>query len=574
MRKTLFIFSVIFSVINNSDAQVYLHDELDINNIKARFFSNGGLFYDVSPLGLLNGFEVPKGSGKSTMLEASLWVGGTDENAQLHFADGKRIQTINNYASGPLTIDGSSTCPQQQLYNRVWKINKTTIDSAISGLFSYSLPNEMYNWPAHGDTNIGQPFNIAPFVDVNGDGIYNPNDGDYPKIRGDQALFFIFNDKCNLAAEEGAENIGIEVQGMAYAFNCPQDSALNNTIFIHYDIINRGAFVLNNTYVGLFADMDIGFPTDDFIQCDVMRGSFFTYNGATVDGTGGIGEYGDHPPAQAVTFLAGPYQNADGLDNLIGIGQNESLNGSGFEDGITDNERLGLSNFIYFSNPGGNSGPLGPIYYNYLKSLKADSTPVLYGNYNYIPARYMFPGNSDQQYFWGTNGFPVPFWTEETAGDVPYDRRGLGSSGPFTFESGEVVPLDIAFVFGRDYHGNNIESIFVMKDRIDAIRAMFFADSTACGGSFSSVKSLIHNNKDIVVYPNPTKGKINITCSSLDENLTIEIYNLNGQLVFTELLNSNSDKNEIDLSALVQGFYFLKISSGKDNIHIQKIIKN
>jgi hypothetical protein len=25
--------------------------------------------------------------------------------------------------------------------------------------------------------------------------LYNPNDGDYPKIKGDQTLYFIFNDK-------------------------------------------------------------------------------------------------------------------------------------------------------------------------------------------------------------------------------------------------------------------------------------------------------------------------------------------------------------------------------------------
>ena len=64
----------------------------------------------------------------------------------------------------------------------------------------------------------------------------------------------------------------------------------------------------------------------------------------------------------------------------------------------------------------------------------------------------MYPDNSDP-YNWGTGGvnpnteFP---WNEESANNgTPNesgDRRGLASSGPFTFESGEVNIIDKAFV--------------------------------------------------------------------------------------------------------------------------------
>jgi len=36
-------------------------------------------------------------------------------------------------------------------------------------------------------------------------------------------LFFIFNDARNPHTESGGLNLGIEVHGMAYAFNCPGD---------------------------------------------------------------------------------------------------------------------------------------------------------------------------------------------------------------------------------------------------------------------------------------------------------------------------------------------------------------
>jgi len=37
---------------------------------------------------------------------------------------------------------------------------------------------------------LGQSEKIAPFYDNNNDGIYDPMAGDYPQIKGDQALFF------------------------------------------------------------------------------------------------------------------------------------------------------------------------------------------------------------------------------------------------------------------------------------------------------------------------------------------------------------------------------------------------
>ena len=45
---------------------------------------------------------------------------------------------------------------------------------------------------------------------------------------------------------------------MAYAFNEPADSALNNTIFLHYQIINRSTDTYDSVYIGFFDDIDIG----------------------------------------------------------------------------------------------------------------------------------------------------------------------------------------------------------------------------------------------------------------------------------------------------------------------------
>src|SRR5437868_2298655 len=55
-------------------------DFLDINNIKARINSSGDLFTDMAGFA---SFEVPKGSGKSTIFSSNLWIGGKDDAQNL-----------------------------------------------------------------------------------------------------------------------------------------------------------------------------------------------------------------------------------------------------------------------------------------------------------------------------------------------------------------------------------------------------------------------------------------------------------------------------------------------------------
>ena len=85
-------------------------------------------------------------------------------------------------------------------------------------------------------------------------------------------------------------------------WDLPGDSAFKNTIFVNYKVFNRSQRAYYNTYLGVFTDIDLGLMTDDFIGCDVYRGSYYGYNGKAIDGNGQSYAYGEHPPAQTVTF--------------------------------------------------------------------------------------------------------------------------------------------------------------------------------------------------------------------------------------------------------------------------------
>lgn len=571
---------LLMSVVLSSFAYAQPYDSLDINNINAGFYVGGSLFNDEDGEGH---FEVPIGSGKNTFFSSGLWIGGTDVNGQLHLAVERFRTNGMDYSPGPLGNSGE--CDSVN-YNKIWKLKRSEIDSFINWyqdpsiyLPSYFVPGSITNYPAHGDYNQGFSYYLFPYYDYDGSGSYDFTNGDYPLIRGDQSLLYVFNDDCGPHQNTQAEPMGIEVKAMAYAFDCPEDTALYNTIFVHYDIENRSNLTYHDTWVGLWSDLDIGDATDDFIASDVMRSAYYAYNGDDIDGIQGTLEhYGEHPPAQAVVFLGGPYQDNDNLDNNVGIAAGESLNGLGYGDGTPDNERLGMTRFVYHNNSQGAQGDpqIASEYYNYMKGVWRDGSPMVYGGNGHAsnctscePAQFMFPNDSDPQY-WGTNGAPVASWTEISAANTPGDRRGLGSIGPFTFEPGAVQPLDVAFVFGRDYNGGAQESVLRMQAHIDAIRDMFVNDSvpTPCGGNFSLMPLGVKDTEkqiQVKVYPNPVENELNVEFPSvLSDDWNIAVIDVTGRTLKSYRFTEN--KLTIDIGDLSSGLYILQMDNSKEII--------
>ena len=564
------------------------YDSLDINNINARINNNGNLFWDLSDF---SKFEVPKGSGKHSVFCAALWIGGIDSSDALHFAGERYQQQGHDYYAGPISNIYDSAYDAK--WNNVWKIKKTDIDYHLANCFStgYIPSQTLINWPCNGDVSLGQAAITAPFFDWNNNGIYEPFQGDYPLIKGDEEVYIVYNDKRNPHTESGGASLGIEVRATAYAFDCSEDSALWNTIFFKYEIINNSQQTYHDTYVGLFVDLDLGFSNDDYIGSDVERGSFYCYNGRDEDGSGQAHAYGEYPPAQSVTFLAGPYMDPDGLDNPkydINQQQNcdESINGTNFENGIVDDERYGMNKFIYLNNSGqgapyySTDPDIAIDYYNYLKGYWKDSTKMIYGGNAHIgvgaygpDCNFMFPGNSDTCN-WGTGG-QLPngstYWTEQVAGNQPDDRRGIGSMGPFTFKPGDIEVLDIAYVFGRDYTITGANAgITVMQQRIDSIIKYFRNDTTPCGVSFSALSPKIKNKQELNVYPNPASDFITIEFAEQIEKSNYEIIDISGRKINSGFINNT--KYNIDISKMERGIYFINILN-KQNSFSKKFIK-
>jgi hypothetical protein len=566
MKKHL-LSAIIFATCTNIYGQATAINYLDINQVKAAVLNGGDMHWD-----LANGsYEVPKGSGINAIFSSSLWLGGIDAGGSLHQAAQTYRQTGNDYWPGPLdTITGSINLATSHMYDSIWKLNKWEIDefrtmfatgSVTAG--TYTPVNNIINWPAHGTGNYSR--NLAPFVDVNGDGLYKPLiDGDYPKIKGDQMCYWIFNDNLAIHTETGGLPFKVEIHASAYAYNCDSitDSlrVLNHTTFYDYEIYNRGAINYHDVFVGLWEDADLGGYGDDYVGCNPAENYSFQYNGDAFDETvAGAAGYGANPPIISNVILNGPLaEPSDGIDN--------NNNGTVDEPG-EKNLMTHVLNYNNNTNPvNGNPSNAGE-FYNYMTSKWKDGSPTVYGGDGTgpgTPTNFMFSGLLD--------GTP---WSEISENNPFVDRRINMSCGPFNLNPAQHVNFSFAIIYTRNT--NPVYNIASTYSRnlwdVKKIKQWYAADNfPSCDPTALGITAVNKpENGNLKLYPNPASSILNLDYRPSSESFIIEVYDVRGQLII-RMENNSAINQSINISDLSKGLYLLKVSDGK-SVQSQRFIK-
>ena len=558
MKHYLLLSTLLISI--NLSAQY----ELDINNVSAHFEQNGQLFANSTTFS--GGFEAPAGSDLHTFYTFNFWVGGI--NNGLSYAHGARFLQLSDefLRFGPM-MDSAYYETENEIWDRVWNITKLEIYFHITDFDQpgYIMPEVIENWPVHGDITKGQAVDLAPFVDVNNDGIYTPAMGDYPRILGDQAIYVIYNGE---RSNELMAPMGIETHVMLYSY--ANDEMLDEVVFAYVKHYNRSPNTYINAYLGMFNDFDIGNSTDDISFTDVNRSTLYAQNGDAFDEDG----YESVLPYQSTTVLRGVKQDNDGLDNNIGIEAYESVNGIGYEDGIIDNEYRGLDHSLRISNTSSAQGdPQNSIeYYNTMAGFWRYGDPVVYGGDGYtsdstsIASRFV-NSNNDPDMF-GTYGVETQNdWNNQ----IPSDIRMIGSSGPFIFHSGSCRDMYTAFVFERPNTGDDIEDFDIFTASIDYVKENFETiEGEQCSEITTSIRKIKREDKQLFVYPNPFNNAISFNYEGSDVNAKLFIYDLMGREEIQKYISNGL--NTIDLTDLVNTTYLLKLVD-KEGIYTQKIIK-
>lgn len=428
---------------NTPNAQV----DLDINNVRVKLLSAGDMWWDGVGEAKYEYPKVDKTTGtpsKNVLFNGVLWFTGKDEGGSLKCASQLYRSDGYDFYTGPLQNFGLIEADVCEAFDRHFTVYGDDIKAFRSNYqLTGSVPlseihEDILYWPGKGNPhllNSSDPKkqswyfdegSLAPFFDNDDDGIYDPLKGDYPVIKvsfdpvtnipsgevADQMIFWVINDAGNSHTNSNGGDIGIQINCLAFAFRTVNE--INDMTFYTYEIIKKTAGDLNETYMSIASDPDIGGPADDFIGCDTVRNIGYCFNG-----DGSDTDYGIYPPLVGIDFFEGP------------------ITESGVE--------LGLSTFMYFNIGAGPQGDPEEAqhYRNYQKAIWKNNTPLTNsGNGFNTPGqvvRHAFPANP------ATGGG----WSECEELNPVGDRRFILSSGPFQLTTSQAQRISIGVMIAQ-----------------------------------------------------------------------------------------------------------------------------
>ena len=335
-----------------------------------------------------SGLEFPRGSGMTAVFASGIWLGAR--------VGGQTRVTVAEYSQEyiPGVMAGGTFLPDQPEY-RVYKVSRNDT-TGYAAWMNDAVP-------------LGAPTDPT---------------GTMPGILGDQTLWTVFND-----ADPGAHSndagfsipLGVEVQLLAFAYDRP--GALGHTIFLKYRIFNKGANTLNDTFISLWSDPDLGGAADDLVGVDVPAALGYCYNADGFDVA-----YGSAPPAVGFDLLQGPRGDGGAI--------------------------LPLASFNKYVNGTDPNSPTRS--FNYMRGLSLDGNPIV----NPVTGQVTtFVNDGDPCVGLG--------WIDS----MPSDRRLMLSSGPFTFDPGDTQEVVAAVVLGQG--SNNLSSIGALRCN-DAVAQLLF----------------------------------------------------------------------------------------------------
>lgn len=533
---TVLLFSVFWLSAQNSE-------QLSINNIQTAFTKNGGLYQSDTSWAE---FKIKNAQETVAIFAGSLWMGGY-KNSMLHLAaqtyyqgsssDPNLLQT--DFQAGPISNNYQDSAYRAR-YSRVWKISQQQIDDHRNNYsqINYVVPPAIADWPAHGDTSRGEAFHLAPFIDWNGNKLYEPELGEFPDIRGDEAVYVIYNDDLTHILTQ-ANSLEVEIHLMAYAFEAPQDTALHNSIFLHYRIHNPGTEAIDSLTVAHWNDPDLGNPFDDLIGSDSTLGLSYFYNANNNDrGSSGFGTF---PPAVGMLFL--------GTDAA----------GSGYYT-----NRSG-------SSPNAITNPFNAAeFHRYMKQIWKDGSPMVIENPSglgntsngdgYSPA----PSNM-QSTRWAYND--IMNWYESPARQA--DKLMLLSAPTQNLPAGGDLCFDLAVIYARDsIDSSPYSSVSKLKRMSAGVKQFFSTQNYVCMNS--NIGMVEYHSPELRLFPNPVKEVLILESNSALSK--VEIYSLTGERLQSTTLSGNGS-HHISLSGkLNAGLYLCTVHFASGETLSRKIM--
>lgn len=417
----------------------------------------------------------------------------------------------SDFSWGPIASNYSDPNYVQR-FNKIWKVQKSIILDHIENFDSpgYVFDQNIMEWPGNGNTANGEAAILAPYEDINQNGTYDPENGDYPKISGDQACFLILNDERQRAVTTGSISTKTELHIMFYQFiGTP---AISQSTFMNVKAYNRGGETFHDFNLGIFTDFDLGNFNDDFMGTDTDRNLNYVYNGDSFDEDSfGFVNFNSDPPALGLKSLNKPFH----------------------------------TNTIFTDYPSSNAGMV-----NAYKGLNFNGSPITNSG---TPTLLMYTDTLSGGYNEVGLNHPVG------------DRKSFT-----TVEGGNFAPNDYkCFDFVIAY--GNINDSFTRFRDVNALMLAadelqnLYDDSLSCSDGHLSTNNDFQLQNPVSIYPNPANDFITIESHEL--LLGISVYTLDGRLVLTQ--DEETSSSHLDVSQLSHGNYLIHVQTKSGTVTLQ-----
>ncbi|MBL4707176.1 MAG: T9SS type A sorting domain-containing protein [Flavobacteriales bacterium] len=475
---------------------------IETQTIRAKFTYDGTLFGDYSSTINedldVSGLEFPKGSKKSLSYGSELWMSSYVSDNEVYLSTG----SVNgkHFRSG--TVNNNKTAVAANMIS----ITKDEISFHLRNFTqpNYMMPESIRSWPVDGKVELGEAIDQAPFIDVNNNGCYDPENGDYPSILGDRAIYMIVTDDTPPRRGDFSLRFKMEAHIMIYVFDIPTVDYIDQSVFVRYTLVNRSKRTYKDVRVGIYHDYDVGGFSDDALGCDLNSNTVFAYNADFNDeDSGGLNGYGQYIP-----FVGTKLINQSLTGHIGGVRARPSSSG----------HRLNL-----------------------LDGRWRDSTQLSVGGDGYNQpitqvTDFLYPGRLDKSNEWSFVHPGIGFAQNQKS-----DVFSLGRISFAQWKPGERKKIDIVVGIGLDSNNvNNYDNYDVLLFNLEkAARFQQGADSIQMKPSYSSCITGISDNffnsfrvEKIIIYPNPTSGELNVLSNENLEEITI--YDLQGKEILTQ----------------------------------------
>ncbi|MGH2567956.1 MAG: hypothetical protein ACRDGA_06415, partial [Bacteroidota bacterium] len=430
-----------------------------------------------------SGMEWPKGTFNLIDFAAGIWV-AAKSGTQYYTA---AAEYAVEYAPGVILPSGQPDDPTLAKY-RWYKITRADLTNPGT---------DFLEWPVADG---------APWVDVDGDGIYTAG-VDRPNLVGDQMMWAVFND-ANPALHGnifGTPAMGLEVQMTVWGYNRPD--AFGDMMFVKATVINKSNRSYDSTFIALWDDPDLGNAGDDYVGCDVDLSLGYCWNATNNDAS-----YGAAPPAFGRDFFQGPIVPSPGdVANVSGRA-------------IPNYKNLPMYSFAYYINgaPFPRQDPASAEeVFNYMTGKFQDGSPFV-NPLTGEQTRFVFPGDPET----------VTGWSEVNPSVLaPGDRRYLMSSGPFTFAAGDTQEVVFGVIIARG--NSNRNSVTVLK-QLDAVAQLAYDLNFALPPSPPRVPVTVAElDKEVVLYWDATAESYSVDdLIDRDEDGNTTTYEFEGYIVY------------------------------------------